>query len=328
MDKVLVTGAYGFLGRHVVQELVDAGYRVRAFGRDAAQLTLLESPSVEIAVGDLLDPASLARACDGVDVVIHCAALLKSWGRREDFFAVNVDGTRNVLSACANAHVKRLVHVSSPSVHPLVSNMHIREEDYNPNNRVSFYVESKIAAEQLVRGQHDVPFAIIRPRGICGVGDKNMLPALMRVNDSIGIPLFEHGQVVVDLCCVQNVAHACRLCLEHDEALGQAYDISNGEPRKLVDLVESAFPKLGLTPRYIRLPFRPVYAVASVLEGFHKLFRIYDRAPAVTRHDLCTVGHSQVFDIGKAQRELGYAPVVTLDEMIEQYAAAYRAGQL
>lgn len=327
MTTVLVTGAYGFLGKYVVQELIENGYHVRAFGRDREKLRELEGHAVETFPGDFCRYEDILRATEGVDYVIHCGARLGGWGRREDYIHTNVGGTENVLRACEANKVKRLVYVSSPSAYATRDNLHITESDYNENNHLNYYIESKIQAEKLVRGQDRVPYAMIRPRGLCGIGDRNMLPVLIQANNTIGIPLFQKGEVLVDMCCVENVALALRLCMERDEAVGQVYNITNGEPKKLTDLANEMFSELGTKPRYLRLPFAPVYGLAGVIEWIYKRLGIYDSAPVLTRYNICTLGKSQIFDITKARTELGYVPKRSLSEMMCMYAEAYRQGK-
>lgn len=261
-----------------------------------------------------------------MDYVVHCGALLKGWGRRSEYIRTNVDGTKNVLDACARNGIKRLVHTSSPSAHPLKNNLNITEKDQNESNRLNYYIESKLMAERLVREQDTVPYSMIRPRGITGIGDKNMLPVLINVNRQIGIPLFQKGKVMVDLVCAENAALALRLCMEKEEALGQVYNITNGEPKLVTELAEEMFAALGTKARYIKLPFMPVYAVAGILEAVWKLLKIYDKAPPLTRMNVCTLGRSQIFSIEKAKKELGYEPKVSLSEMIRKYAEEYSRG--
>lgn len=329
-EKVLVTGAYGLLGSHTVRELIENGYHVRAFGRDAEKLRKLAaeygSGQIDVFCGDFCNAADIEKACEGMDYVIHCGALLKGWGRRSEYIRTNVDGTKNVLDACEKHNVKRLVHTSSPSAHALKNNLNITEKDQNEKNRLNYYIESKLLAEKLVMGQNRVPYSMIRPRGITGIGDKNMLPVLINVNRQIGIPLFQKGKVLVDLVCAENAALALRLCMEKEEALGQVYNVTNGEPKLVTELAEEMFTALGTKARYIRLPFMPVYAVAGVMEALWKLLRIYDKAPPLTRINVCTLGRSQIFSIEKARRELGYEPKVSLSEMIGKYAEDYKRG--
>ena len=327
METVLVTGAYGFLGTYAVRELRENGYRVIAFGRDPEKLARLAGENTLLYQGDICHPEEIAKACAGADYVIHCGALLKGWGRREDFIRTNVGGTRNVLAACEQNGVKRLVHTSSPSVYPLQNSLHLTEADYNEKNHLNYYIESKILAEKLVRSQTKVPYAIIRPRGLCGIGDRNMLPVLIRANETVGIPMFRNGEVLADLCCVENVALSLRLCMEKEEALGQVYHITNDEPTRMKDLADEMFTALGKKQKSLRIPFFAAYGAAGLLEGIYKLFGIWDKAPALTRYNVCTLGRSQVFDITKAKTELGYRPKVSLHEMIRAYASAYQEGR-
>lgn len=328
--KVLVTGAYGLLGSHTVRELIENGYQVRAFGRDPEKLSELakeyKCEQIDTFCGDFCNVSDIDKACEGMDYVIHCGALLKGWGRRGEYIRTNVDGTRNVLDACAKHKIKRLIHTSSPSAHALKNNLNITEDDQNENNRLNYYIESKLMAEKIVGGQDEVPYSMIRPRGITGIGDRNMLPVLINVNRQIGIPLFQKGKVLVDLVCAENAALALRLCMEKDEAVGQVYNITNGEPKLVTELAEEMFTALGTKARYIRLPFMPVYAAAGILEAVWKLFRKYDKAPPITRINVCTLGRSQIFSIEKARRELGYEPEVSLSEMIKKYAEDYARG--
>ncbi len=327
METVLITGAYGFLGRYAVREMQEAGYRVIAFGRDPEKLSALAGEIIELRQGDFCHLDEITKACEGADYVIHCGALLKGWGRREDFIRTNVEGTENVLKACAANHVKRLVYTSSPSVRPLENNLHLTEIDYNENNRLNYYIESKILAEKLVRSQTEVPWSAIRPRGLCGIGDRNMLPVLIKANQTVGIPFFKNGEVMADLCCIENVALALRLCLEKEAALGQIYHITNGEPRTMKALADEMFGALRMKVKPLRIPFGLAYGTAAVLEGIYKLLGIRDKAPALTRYNVCTLGRSQVFDISKAETELGYRPKVTISEMIRAYAEAYFRGE-
>lgn len=328
--KVLVTGAYGLLGSHTVRELINNGYYVRAFGRDASKLSELaaefDPERIEVFKGDLCNAEEVDRACEGMDYVVHCGALLKGWGKRSDFIRTNVGGTENVLNACEKHGIRRLVYTSSPSAHALKNNLNITEEEQNENNKLNYYIESKLMAEKLVRSRKTVPYAMIRPRGITGIGDKNMLPVLINVNRQTGIPLFQKGKVMVDLVCAENAALALRLCMEKDEALGQAYNITNGEPKLVTELAEEMFAALGTKAKFIRMPFIPVYAAAGIMEAVWKLLKIYDKAPPLTRMNVCTLGRSQIFSIEKARRELGYEPAVSLSEMIKKYAEEYARG--
>ena len=316
MSRVLVTGAYGFLGRYVVRELLAYGYEVVAFGRKRDKLEALRADGAEAAelfVGDFCRQGDITAATKGVDFVIHAGALSTVWGKRSDFMETNVRGTQRVVRACKQNKVKRLVFVSSPSIYAgKCDRLNIREEDYDASNRLNYYIESKILAEKVLREQRSVPCVILRPRGLFGIGDSSIIPRLIKANRRSGIPLFRGGHNL-----------ALRLAIESEAAVGQVYNITNGEPQEFRAILEELFRALGETPRYLRLPLGLLYGVATLSERVYHLFRL-DGEPPFTRYTICTLGYSQTLNIEKAERELGYRPIVSLRAGIRKYAKGER----
>ena len=331
MSRVLVTGAYGFLGRYVVRELLAHGYEVVAFGRKRDKLEALRADGAEEAelfVGDFCRQEDITAATKHVDYVIHAGALSTVWGKRSAFMETNVRGTQRVVRACKKNKVKRLVFVSSPSIYAgKCDRLDIPETDFNASNRLNYYIESKILAEKVLREQQSVPYVIIRPRGLFGIGDGSIIPRLIRANRKIGIPLFREGRNVVDISCVENVALALRLAIESEVAAGRVYNITNGEARAFREILEELFRELHEKPRYLRLPLGFMYGVASLLEGIYRLFRL-NGEPAFTRYTICTLGFSQSLNIEKAERELKYRPIISLSEGIKKYARYHQTHPL
>lgn len=160
---------------------------------------------------------------------------------------------------------------------------------------------------------------ILRPRGLIGVGDTSIVPRLLHANDTIGIPLFHPaGRNIIDLTCVENVAYAARLAAEAPDAAGRTYNITNDDPRSLKSILDQVFAQLSQVPRYRRRKASVLYGVASILETAYRLFRLPGE-PILTRYLVCTLAYSQVLDISAAKRDLGYAPIVSLDEGIARY---------
>jgi len=319
----MVTGPYGFLGRYVIDELLANGYAVVAFGRNRDKMEALRRDNVDIVVGDFCSQADAVEATRGVDCVLHCGALSTVWGRRQDFIDTNVNGTMNLVEACRKNGVRRLVYVSSPSVY--AGKMHrtdIQEHDYDPQNRLNYYIESKIMAEQSLHGVHDLEWVIVRPRGLFGVGDTSIIPRIIKVNSKIGVPLFNKGQNLVDITCVENVAYALRLCIDNPRAVRNTYNITNGEPQPFKGILEQVFGKLKITPRYLNININLMYSISCVLELVYKLLHIY-KEPIMTRYNVCTLGYSQTLDISKARQDLGYQPQISLNQGIEHYASEY-----
>ena len=310
MKKVLVTGATGFLGKYVVEELVEHGYQVRAFGRNRAIGQSLVNASVTFIQGDLTN--------------VHAGALSTVWGPWEDFYQTNVLGTKYVLESCREAKIERLVYVSSPSIYAAPRDqLGIKESDVPQENRLNNYIRSKLASEKLFKDYPDVSSVILRPRGLFGIGDTSILPRVLNLSQKIGIPLIGDGRQLMDMTCVENVALAIRLALETPQAAGEVYNITNGEPRAFRNLIEETLRGLGYPIRYRKIPAPLVSAISSSLEFIYKNLKLKGE-PALTRYTYYLLRYSQTLDISKAERDLGYRPKITISEGIEQYVQDYR----
>ena len=324
MKKVLVTGATGFLGKYVVEELVEHGYQVRAFGRNRAIGQSLVNASVTFIQGDLTNQEDLTKACQEMDMVVHAGALSTVWGPWEDFYQTNVLGTKYILETCREAKIERLVYVSSPSIYAAPRDqLDIKESDAPQENRLNNYIRSKLASEKLFKDYPDVSSVILRPRGLFGIGDTSILPRVLNLSQKIGIPLIGDGRQLMDMTCVENVALAIRLALETPQAAGEVYNITNGEPRTFRDLIEETLRGLGYPIRYRKIPAPLVCAISSSLEFIYKNLKLKGE-PALTRYTYYLLRYSQTLDISKAERDLGYRPKITISEGIEQYVQDYR----
>jgi nucleoside-diphosphate-sugar epimerase/glyoxylase-like metal-dependent hydrolase (beta-lactamase superfamily II) len=355
--QVVVTGANGFLGRYVTRELLAHGYHVIGMARSAAALRETNPPEVEPLITTLADlgSADLPRSglsheavlnngpFDGdharsgssrgdtpraglpkVDAIIHCAGLSSPWGHEAEFEEANVAGTRNVLKFAQRNNISRIVFVSSPSVYSARRDrLNIRESEFDPNNHLNHYIASKIRAEELLQQAHvqgDLPeLVIIRPRGLIGVGDTSVIPRLLRVNDRLGIPLFRGGSNVVDLTSVENVALALRLAVSTPHSNGRVFNITNGDPRPLKELLDLLMDQLGKTGRYWNANAKALYTVAGALES------VFSRLPGnpeppVTVYTVSTIAHSQTLDISAARADLSYEPRVSIEESIAAFA--------
>lgn len=324
MKKVLVTGATGFLGKYVIEELAEHGYQVRAFGRNSKVGRSLENSSISFFQGDLTKADNVLEACKGMDLVVHAGALSTVWGPWEDFYQANVLGTKYVLEACRQTDIQRLVYVSSPSVYAAPKDQLAIKESATPEeNNLNNYIRSKLASERLFKDYPDVPSIILRPRGLFGIGDTSILPRVINLSQKIGIPLIGDGRQLMDMTCVENVALAIRLALEAPEAKGEVYNITNGEPRAFRDLLEESLTGLGYPIKYRKIPASLLSGIASSLEFLYKSLNLKGE-PSLTRYTYYLLRYSQTLDISKAERELGYRPKISISEGIEQYVQDYR----
>lgn len=328
MKKVLVTGATGFLGKYLIEELLNNDYEVVAQGRKENVLSnIKEKYNAQILKCSLDEIKNVELK---VDYVIHAAALSTVWGKWEDFYNSNVVGTENVIDFCKKNNVKRLVYVSSPSIYSAkCDRLNIKEEDFDKNNQLNFYIKSKILAENLINSIEDdkLEKVIIRPRGLFGIGDTSIIPRLINANRKIGIPLFNDGKNIVDITCVENVALALRLAIESKNAVGNTYNITNGEPREFKNILEKLFEQINEPPKYLKINLKLMYGVSSIIEFIYKLFHIY-KEPMITKYNICTLGYSQTLNIEKAKKDLNYIPKMTLSEGIKKYAEDYKRNKV
>lgn len=320
--KVLITGATGFLGKYLIEECLSLGYEVLALGRNEAIGKGLEREGVTFVKADLTDLNALEKVFhQGIDKVVHAGGLSTVWGPWEDFYHGNVLSTENIIKLCQAYQIKRLVFVSSPSIYASANHQdNLPEEAAPKENKLSYYIESKLMAEQLVTSADGLPYVIIRPRALFGIGDTSIIPRILELNDKIGVPLLKGGKHLMDLTCVENVAYAIGLMLEKEEALGQIYNITNGEPMPFKGLMEHFFEEMGNKPRFIRLPSPLLAGLASLIEFSYRLFGI-KKEPRLTRYTYYLLRYSQTLSIDKARRELGYQPRLSVLEGIKQYVA-------
>lgn len=319
---VLVTGASGFLGGHVVRELRAHGIPVLASGRNATALARISAPEDRL----VLPLAELPAARHDVDAVVHCAALSSPWGRRRDFDEANVAGTVAAVAFAERNGARRFVFVSSPSVYAAGRDRTgIREDEVDVDNRLNEYIRSKIAAESLLqealRAGRIRELVILRPRGLIGAGDPSLVPRLVAVHRRIGVPLFDGGRNLVDVTAVENAASALRLALRSGDPRGGVYNISNGDPRPFRVLLEELLARLGEAPRYRHVSRRAAWAMAAAMEAACGALPGRPEPP-LTRYTLSTIAFSQTLDISRARAELGYRPVVSIDEALDRAVGA------
>jgi nucleoside-diphosphate-sugar epimerase len=324
--RVLVTGATGCLGGTVARKLAGMGHTVTGTGRDRAKGAALAAAAVRFQPIDLCDAPAMQAQIAEHDVVMHCGGLSSPWGRWTDFRRHNVRATQVVASAARDGGA-RLLFVSSPSVYfDYRDRLDITEQQAAAAIPVNAYAASKIAAEQLVQDEvaRGLDGAILRPRAIFGETDTALLPRLLRAAAKGRLPLIDGGRAIVDLTYVENVADALiGAALRPERFSGQIYNISNGEPIAVRDLMERIKDGLGLKVRFVALPFRVAYAAAAALEAAASL-RPSRPEPVLTRYSVGALGKSQTLSIAAARRDLGYAPAVPLQVAIDRTISAWR----
>ena len=332
MKKLLVTGATGFLGSHVAQHFKALGYDVYAIGRNAALGEKLKNNGIHFLQIDFKDEEKMIEACYGMDYIVHAGALSSPWGRYEQFYEANVLGTKYILMGAKKFDVKRVVHVSTPSIYFRFNDDEgfdgkgVKEDHPLPEKKVNFYAQTKWLAEQLVDDafHQGLPVITIRPRAIFGEGDNALMPKLIAVNERVGVPLFNDGQNRMDITYVGNVVHAIELCMYTDaKNLGEKFNITNGETVQFKELLAYTFAQMDMPFKQLRLPYSLLFQLAGVLEWTHaKLLRY--KEPTLTKYSVSVLAKTQTLNIDKARQQLGYEPQVSVTEGIDRYVRWYK----
>ncbi|MDP2345962.1 MAG: NAD-dependent epimerase/dehydratase family protein [Deltaproteobacteria bacterium] len=322
MERVFVSGGTGFLGSHLARALADAGHDVTVFGRNLYAQPRVFHPRIARVRGDLRDRSAVVAAVAGHALVFHSGALSTPWGTRADFDAINVQGTRNIIEASIAAGVRRLVHVSSTSVHFDPSRRKrgdvraVKESDALPSSFVNDYARSKHEAEQLVLKAcaQGLDAVIVRARAIIGPGDTTILPRILEAARKGRLRQIGKGDNQLDLTWIGNLVDALLLCRDRG-ASGEVFTITNDEPRAIWPLLRDLLKRAGIEHELKPISAAVVDKVAAVVEGIYRALPFLGE-PTLTRYGAALLAHTQTFDIDKAKTQLGYQPKVSLDEAL------------
>jgi len=314
MANVLVTGAAGFLGQALVRALLARGGRVRAFDLRPADLL---GEGLEWVSGDVRDAEAVRRACEGMEVVYHLAALIPQ--RKADaatMRAVNVGGTQNVLSGALAEGVRRVVYLSSAEVYGIPAEVPCRET--TPLNPLGEYGHNKVAAEALCRAAlaRGLETVILRPPTIVGpgLGEPFLVGLLDALRRGRPVTLLGKGENRFHFVHVQDVVSACLIAAEHPAAVGEAFNLASTAAMPIREMVECAIERTGSSARVRPLPVWLARLVVSVLHPLGK-------APLEPEHLAIAVA-DYVFDTTKARQMLGWSPRWdNLDAVLDGYHA-------
>ncbi|PWB33399.1 3-beta hydroxysteroid dehydrogenase [Pseudomonas sp. SDI] len=327
--RILVTGASGFIGGRFARFALEQGLDVRVNGRRAEGVEHLVRRGAQYIPGDLGDPELARRLCQGVDSVVHCAGAVGNWGRYQDFHQGNVVVTENVVEACLKEHVRRLVHLSSPSIYfNGRSQSNIREEQV-PRRFHDHYASTKFLAEQKVFGAQEFGLEVLalRPRFVTGAGDVSIFPRLLQMQRKKRLAIVGNGLNKVDFTSVQNLNEALLSALNAgNEALGQAYNISNGQPLPLWDVVNYVMRQMHL-PQVTRYrSFGLAYSAAALNEAACLLWPGRPQ-PTLSRLGVQVMNKDFSLDISRARQMLDYRPQVSVWTALDEFCGWWKAQQ-
>jgi UDP-glucose 4-epimerase len=331
---VLVTGAAGFIGSHLVDSLRADGNPVRSLVLNGTDAECLRHSGLEIAYGDLKDRESLKRACEGCGKIYHLAAISRHDANVPDseYWAVNVEGTRNLLEIARETGTQRLLFTATiEAVGTSKDGSPLTEE--TPQQPRNIYGETKLAAENLVRefyGKTGYETVVVRPPITYGPREMILFTRLFNIIAKGFYPLIGSGKALTEFCYVKNQVQGIRLAMEKGRS-GQVYFISDKESYPIEHIIKSIGAEMGVKVRTPHIPVPVAWCMGLGMEIMSKIFRFYPFVipqtgrPPFSRKTVEWTSESCLYcDISKAKNELGYKPEYSLEEGIRHTIAWYR----
>jgi len=315
--KVLVTGATGFIGSHLVESLVAKGFKVRGLTRSPEKARALWEKGVEPLVGDLRDYKAVREAVKGVGVVFHLGAIMSDWGPWRLFYEVNVMGTENILQAACEEGVKRVVYTSSVAATGLEDYPGLKDETFPLTRSRHPYCRSKAEAEKVARRyiEKGLPLVIIRPVYVYGPRERNVgvytVARLLRRGFRL---LPGDGSNYHHRVYVADVVRALELAAERERAAGETY-IIGGPLTTAREFWETLARTMGTS--IIWVPKTAGWTLALFFEVAYRFLR-RQTPPLISFFRLGVLTNNNAWDITKARRELGYEPLVGIEEGLRQ----------
>lgn len=311
--RIFVTGASGFVGGAATKRFVSDGHEVLAMSRSEKSGAAVRALGATPVRCDL--ESVTAEHISGADAVLHCAAFVEQWGPRDAWKRFNVDGTARMLKAAREAGANRFIHISTESV--LWRGQHLRDVDETyplaPNSRYP-YAATKAQAEMLVRDANAPGFTtiILRPRFIWGPGDMTLLPVLEAMAKQGRFMWIDGGRARTSTTHVENLTHAITLTLSRGQG-GQAYFILDDGVRTMRDTISGVAAARGLRLPDKSAPGWFADALGAVCETLWRALPLPGEPP-LTRFAVMIMSRECVLSDAKARAELGYAPVISVDE--------------
>jgi 2-alkyl-3-oxoalkanoate reductase len=325
--NALVTGAGGFLGLYISEQLVARGDRVRALVRNRSPQ--LDALGIETVCGDLRNREALVAACRGIDVVFHAGGVEGIAGPWKYYYENNTVGTRNVVEGCLAQGVGRLIYTSSPSVvFDGRDQKGVDESVPYPRHWLCNYARSKALAEQHVlacNGKAGLLCCALRPHLMWGPRDRHLIPGLLACARRGHLRRVGDGTNLIDTVYVENAAAAhlqAADALRPDSPVaGRAYFISQGEPVNCWNWINEILAMVGLPPVRKPLSLPVAWTLGAAWETVYAFLRLKGQPP-MSRFLARQLAASHYFDITRAHQDLGYQPTISMAEGMKRLATA------
>ncbi len=318
--RIFVTGGSGFVGGHLIEALARRGHEVLALARSDRAAQAVRAFGATAVRGEL--GALRAETLGGAEAVIHCAAFVEEWGTRAQFWEANVVGTTNALEAARAGGARRFVHVGTEAAifagRDLVG---VDEAAPYPERHRYLYSETKAEAERRVLAASSPGFATlsIRPRLVWGPRDTSVLPAVLRMAREGSFAWLDGGRARTSTTHVENLVHALDLALTRGNP-GRAYFVADDGERTMREFLTLLARTQGVELSAREVPSLVARPLARAVEGAWRLFGV-QRTPPMTRFAIDMMSSTVTVRTDRARAELGYAPVISLEEGLARMAA-------
>ena len=306
--KTLVTGGTGFIGGHLVKALVGSGRDVRCLVRETSNTKPLEELGVDLVYGDILDKDSLKDALNGVNIVYHLAGEVFS-KRSDDFFKINVNGTRNLLEVCLHEKIQKFIYFSSIAAVGPNPHRDIILNEESPCNPISPYGKSKHEAEEILLRyvkEYDLPGIIIRLPIVYGPGISPLsrVSVMLKMVLSGKVRMIGDGNNTICLCYIASLIQGVLMAEKKSKAKGDIYFFADPKPYTLNEIIQKIAQKEGmeLSQRHI-----PIWLASKVVRMATVLGRVFNFSLPFHPNIVKEATHNWVNSISKAKEELGYS---------------------
>jgi nucleoside-diphosphate-sugar epimerase len=321
--KLLVSGANGFIGSHLLKYFSQTGdYDVWGLVRKTSNLFRLEGDSYRLlraSLNDQLDP--LLR---GFDAVIHTAALASDWGCKEDFYRTNVDGTLNILNASIRCGVERFVYLSSTVLYGFGGHRNTTEEQEGRPFPNSYCITKTIAEQKVLKQSKEMKLFVLRPSNVYGPWDTNFTLPLLRGIDRglFGFPA--GGRFFTSPCYVKNLVSAVERTLKSHGPFGEVFNITDGKDIPWIEFLRIIAGQMGSHLPRLSIPVGPLSLISALLETLYRGFKS-KKPPLITRYRVAQAGSDYSFSIRKAKQVLTYTPPYSTQEGVRESILWYNA---
>jgi nucleoside-diphosphate-sugar epimerase len=319
--KIFITGASGFVGRHLTEKLLGYGYQVLVLVRKTSNTKLLDTLNVAKIVADLTEPEIYGKYLDGVQAVYHLAAEVSDWAPHNTYVMSNVEGTKRLLSVVKDKRISNFIYLSTIDVLERAGEL---REDLAYSNSSLGYIQTKTAAEQFVLNfciANNLNCTVLRPAWVYGPGDTTLLPEIVKQIKIKTVLLIGKKSTYIPLVYVKNLVDVLLKILTHKfESKMNIFLVADNEKVTWSDFVEMISKEMNAPIKIVYIPSKVAYFLGICFELWWKIFSKKSR-PLITRTSAEMLSESLVVDNSKIVHELDYRSAISLNDGIRESLA-------